>query len=232
VSDSPLYFRQLLGGRDFGRKNPVCGGMENFVYLVGDRAKGECVVIDPAWAVDELVSIAEGDGMKIVGALGTHYHPDHIGGQMMGMQIEGIARMLAVNPCPIHVHRADAEYVRHVTGLSPTDLALRDGGDKIAVGDVEIEWLHTPGHTPGSSCFRLKHALLAGDTVFLQGCGRVDLPGGDKDEMERTLTQRLASLPADMILYPGHNYGGSHAPLGEVRKHNPMLNPDFFRRMR
>lgn len=226
-----LYFRQLLGGRDFGRQHPVCGQMENFVYLIGDRQTRECVVIDPAWCVDELCDIVEADGMKLVGALGTHYHADHVGGNMMGFSIEGIVRLLARSPCPIHVHRADAEFVRKVTAISASDLSLRDSGDKVRAGKVELEWLHTPGHTPGSSCFRVANSLVAGDTIFLQGCGRTDLPGGDAALMAHTLTHKIATLPDDMVLYPGHNYGGASAPMAEVKRNNPFLDAKFLRRM-
>lgn len=229
-----LYFRQLLAGRDFGRRDHIATQMQNFVYLLGDRDTGACLIVDPAWQVDELVDLAEADGMKVSGALVTHYHPDHIGGTMFGITVEGLPRLMARAPCPVHVHRAEAEGVRKVTGLSETDLTLHDSGDRVQVGGIEIELLHTPGHTPGSQCFRLKNALVAGDTLFLQGCGRVDLPGGDKDEMYRTLTQRLASLPADLVLYPGHAYGGEHADLGTVRRTNPYLrvpNLETWRRM-
>lgn len=229
-----LYFRQLLAGRDFGAHNPVAAQMQNFVYLIGDADSRECLVVDPAWAVDDLLDIAAKDGFRITGALGTHYHPDHVGGTMFGFTVEGLPRLMAKNPCKVHVHRLEAEGVRKVTGLSASDLTEHDSGDKVRVGDVEVELLHTPGHTPGSLCFRLKSALVAGDTLFLQGCGRVDLPGGDRDEMYRTLTQRLASLPADLVLYPGHAYGGEHAPLGVVRTSNPYLsvpNLETWRRL-
>lgn len=229
-----LYFRQLLAGRDFGRRDRVATQMQNFIYLVGDRDTGECLIVDPAWQVDELCDLVERDGMKLTGALVTHYHPDHVGGTMFGFTVEGLPRLMARSPCPVHVHRAEAHGVKVVTGLSDSDLTPHDSGDRVRVGDVEIELLHTPGHTPGSQCFRLKDALVAGDTLFLQGCGRVDLPGGDSEEMYRTLTQRLSTLPADLVLYPGHAYGGEHAPLGTVRQTNPYLRiPDLqtWRRM-
>lgn len=224
-----VYFKQLVAGRDFGASNPICGQMQNLVYLVGDRDTHECVIIDPAWAIDDIVASAEADGMKIVGALATHYHPDHVGGSMFGFSLEGASRLVGKVGCKLHCHDAEAEGIRKVTGLSPSDLAKHASGDKVQVGKVEIEWLHTPGHTPGSSCFRLGNALVAGDTLFLQGCGRVDLPGGNPDEMYYSLTQRLGSLPGDMVLYPGHSYGGGFkATLEHVRKTNPYTRvPDL-----
>ncbi len=221
-----LYPRQLLVGRDVGKKSFVGKQMQYFVYLVGDRDAGECLVTDPAWDVRGIVDVAVNDGMKIVGALATHYHPDHVGGSFMGFGIEGAADLLELNPCKIHLHKLEAHGVRKVTGLGAGDLVEHDSGDKIRAGDIEVELLHTPGHTPGSACFRVKDALLAGDTLFLQGCGRVGLPGGDPEEMRRTLEQRLARLPGEVELYPGHAYGGEHAPLSVVRRTNPFLRGD------
>jgi glyoxylase-like metal-dependent hydrolase (beta-lactamase superfamily II) len=223
-----VYFRQLLAGRDFGLNDPVALQMMNFVYLIGDRESGECLVVDPAWDVADLVRVAELDGMKITGALATHYHPDHVGGTMYGYTVEGLSALLVHAPCKTHVHRLEAEGVKKVTGLSDSDLVVHDSGDRVRVGEVEVELLHTPGHTPGSLCFRVGNALVAGDTLFLQGCGRVDLPGGDPEEMYTTLTQRLDKLPGDLVLYPGHAYGGEHASLEQVRQTNPYLSiPDL-----
>ncbi len=218
-----LYFRQLFAGRDFGAQNPVCCQMENFVYLIGDAETKECVVVDGAWAIDQVVDLAEADGMRVVGGLATHYHPDHVGGSMMGFEIEGAARLTSRCGCKLHAHQLEVEWIRKVTGLSTGDIVPHQSGDHVEVGGVRIEWLHTPGHTPGSSCFRVADALVAGDTLFLSGCGRVDLPGGDSEEMYRTLHERLATLPGDMILWPGHAYGGHHAPLSQVRRTNPYL---------
>jgi glyoxylase-like metal-dependent hydrolase (beta-lactamase superfamily II) len=214
---------QLLAGRDFAHRNQAAAGMQNFVYLVGDREKRECLLVDPAWDIAGLVEAARQRDLSIVGALVTHYHPDHVGGSIFGIQIEGLAELMTAAPCRVHVHRAEAEGVRKVTGLSKSDLVEHDSGDRVRVGDVEIELLHTPGHTPGSQCFRLRDSLISGDTLFLEGCGRVDLPGGDPDEMYRTLTERLGALPEELVLYPGHAYGGDSAPLAEVRRSNPYL---------
>lgn len=223
-----LYLKQLLMGRDVGRGNRVAEQMQNFTYLVGDRDSGECVVIDPAWDVRGIVEVAQQDGMKLVGTLATHYHPDHVGGSMFGFNVEGLPTLMEVNPCKVHAHKLEVPGIIKVTGLSDSDFEGHDSGDTIRVGDIEIELLHTPGHTPGSSCFRLKSALLAGDTLFLQGCGRVDLPGGDPEQMRLTLTQRLSTISGDTVLYPGHAYGGEHAPMDEVRRTNPYLSGDML----
>ena len=222
-----LYFKQLLGGQHFGCNNPACGQMQNFVYLIGDQDTRECMIIDPAWAIDELVDIAEGDGMKVVGGLATHYHPDHVGGSMFGFTLEGAARLNARCSCKLHCHTEEAQGIRRVTGLSDSDIVTHRSGDKVSIGKIELEILHTPGHTPGSICFRLRNsqtdALISGDTLFLQGCGRVDLPGGNPEEMYYTLTQRLATIPGETRLFPGHAYGGDTALMGQVRQTNPYM---------
>ncbi len=231
-SHEQLYLRQLLAGKDFAKEVLGASHMQNFVYLVGDRNAGQCVVVDPAWAIDELVDIAAADGMTLVGALATHYHPDHIGGSLFGHNVEGLAQLMARNPCPVHVHKLERDGVVTVTGLSYNDVVGHESGDVIAVGDVGVELLHTPGHTPGSACFRVAGSLVSGDTLFLQGCGRVDLPGGDVDEMFRTLSQRLSTLPGETVVYPGHAYGGLKADLAALRRDNHYLQIDDLMRFR
>lgn len=222
MDDNPVYFRQLLAGRDFGVDNPVASQMQNFVYVIGDKTSRQCVVVDPAWAVQELVDLVAEDGMEIAGALVTHYHPDHVGGELWGHSIDGLATLMAAAPCPVHCHKLEAEGVMKVTGLSASDLVKHDGGDVVRVGDIDIKLLHTPGHTPGSLCFLVNGALVSGDTLFLQGCGRVDLPGGDVDAMFASL-QKLKSLPGKCVCYPGHAYSGDQASMETLHTHNHYL---------
>ncbi len=229
-----LYFRQLLSGRDFALDNIAAQQMGNFVYLIGDSEKGECIVIDPAWDIAGILAIARHDGMKIVGALATHYHPDHVGGHIYGVDIEGLSELLAQNPCKIHAHRLEKDGILAVTHISANDIVAHDSGDFVMAGDIAIEMLHTPGHTPGSCCFRIKNALVSGDTLFLRGCGRVDLPGGDVEEMHRTIAERLSTITADTVVYPGHSYGGEHDTMSNLRTDNPVfkhLDLKSFRRL-
>jgi glyoxylase-like metal-dependent hydrolase (beta-lactamase superfamily II) len=221
---NPLYFKQLLCGVDVGKSDASARSMANFIYLIGDRETKECVVVDPAWDVDGLLKIIEAEGMKLTGALVTHYHPDHVGGQIFGLDILGLPQLMETHPVPIYVNKHEAQGLKQVTGVSISDMKQVDSEDRLKVGSVDISFLHTPGHTPGSQCFRVGDNLVAGDTLFLQGCGRVDLPGGDSEVMYHTLTQRLAKIQNEIILYPGHNYGGSgSAPMGEVRESNSYL---------
>ena len=220
-----LYFRQLLSGRDFAAGDQLAIQMVNFAYLIGDRARGEALIVDPAYGVAELLDIAAADGMRVVGALATHHHPDHVGGSMMGYSIEGLAALLEQVSVPVHAHREEAALITRVTGLDPSSVVAHEGGDRVAVGDVEVELLHTPGHTPGSQCFLVDGMLVAGDTLFLQGCGRTDLPGGDPEAMFASI-RRLAALPDDTVVYPGHRYSvASTGTLAAVKEVNAVFKP-------
>ena len=215
-----LYFRQLLSGRDFAAGDVMAQQMRNFAYLIGDRETGDAVVVDPAYAAGDLVDALEGDGMHLSGVLVTHHHPDHVGGSMMGFELKGLAELLEQVGVPVHVNTHEADWVSRVTGIARSDLTTHEHGDTVDIGDVEIELLHTPGHTPGSQCFLLDGRLVAGDTLFLEGCGRTDFPGGNVDDMYRSL-QQLAKLPRDPIVFPGHWYSEEpSASLSEVRRSN------------
>jgi glyoxylase-like metal-dependent hydrolase (beta-lactamase superfamily II) len=222
-----LYFRQLLSGEDLATSDPLARQMVNFVYLIGDRETGEAVVIDPAYDVSTIVETLEADDMRLVGVLGTHYHADHIGGSMMGYSIEGIAALLERSSVPIHIQRDEAEFVTKTTGVGADQLVLHGSGDIVRVGGIDIELIHTPGHTPGSQCFLVGGgALVSGDTLFLDGCGRTDLPGSDPAAMYDSLTQRLAKVPDDALLFPGHRYSPApYASMGTTRRDNIVYRP-------
>lgn len=197
--------------------------MQNFAYLIGDKATREVVVIDPAWDIDGLLNFVDERDYTLKGALVTHYHPDHCGGSFGHNVVEGVAALLERHALPIYANEHEVAGVQKVTGVSKTDLKSVSSGDKLAVGDVDIEFLHTPGHTPGSQCFRVKHTLISGDTLFIDGCGRVDLPGSNSEDMFNSL-RKLAELPDETILLPGHNYSAvAHATMGDTKRTNAYM---------
>lgn len=215
---SDLYFRQT----------PV-GQMANFAYLLGSRSTGEALIVDPAWEVDALLDQAEADGMRVVGALVTHYHQDHVGGSLFGHAIEGLDRLMERSPVPIHVNKQEADGLVQVTGVSRSDLEIHEGGDVVELGAIRTRLLHTPGHTPGSQCFLVEETgrpgqLVSGDTLFLGSCGRVDLPGSNPEDMYHSLNGTLRQLPDDTVLYPGHLYSADpRSTMGEQKRTNPFL---------
>jgi glyoxylase-like metal-dependent hydrolase (beta-lactamase superfamily II) len=208
--NSSLYFKQI-----------EIGPMQNYVYLIGSTETRKVAVVDAAWEIDTILKIAAQDEMEITHAFVTHTHPDHVGGGFAGMEIDGVTELLEKCKAKVVVHKAEAEFLK---GLSPSDLIKTDHGDKIVVGGVEIQLMHTPGHTPGSQCFLVDGRIVSGDTLFIDACGRVDFPGGNAEQMYYSLTQKLMALPNDTILFPGHNYARlPQATIGEQKKTNPYL---------
>lgn len=205
-ADSKVYLRQV-----------EVGPMQNFVYLIGDRERGQAVMVDPAWDVDRLVDLAAGDGMEIVGGLVSHWHPDHTN------QVE---QLLTKTKSKLHVHKAEKEILDKMAGRA--DVVTHTGGDVLEVGDVKIRFVHTPGHTPGSQCFLVEipggdGALVSGDTLFVGACGRTDFPGGSPEEMWRSLDM-LKKLPDATLLLPGHDYGDrAISTIEHERDTNPMM---------
>ena len=212
MNNDDLYLEQLL-----------VGPMDNFIYLIGSKSTREVAIIDPAWDIDALLNHIKEKNLKLASVLVTHYHPDHIGGGMGGHSIEGIAELLEKDPVKIFVHKLEAEGVKKVTGVSDTDLNIVESGDHLTIGENNIEFLHTPGHTPGSQCFKVNNNLVSGDTLFVQGCGRVDLPGSNSEDMFHSL-QKLSALPDETILYPGHNYSAEpYESMEKVKQINTYL---------
>jgi hydroxyacylglutathione hydrolase len=208
--DNRLYFKQI-----------EIGPMQNYVYLIGSTETRKAAVVDAAWDIDKILRVAAQDEMEITHALVTHTHPDHVGGGFAGMEIAGATELLEKCKAKVVVHKAEAEFIK---GLSSSDMIKTDNGDKVDVGDLEIQLMHTPGHTPGSQCFLVDNRLVSGDTLFIDACGRVDFPGGNPEQMYYSLTQKLMALPDEMILFPGHNYAPlKQATMGEQKKTNPYL---------
>ncbi len=202
--------------------------MQNFVYLVGSTETREVAVIDAAWDIEKIMRLSDADEMKITHAFVTHTHPDHVGSWLRGAHVEGIEELLGKTKAKVVVHKAEAESLK---SLSTSDIIKTESGDKIDVGGIDIQMVHTPGHTPGSQCFLLEGLspgepgrLIAGDTLFIGSCGRVDFPGGSPEDMYASLTQKLMRLPDETVLFPGHNYAEEKtSTIGKQKKTNPYL---------
>lgn len=194
--------------------------MENFVYLIGDKNKRECVMVDPAWEVDRVIRMAEEDDMKVTSGLVTHTHFDHV---------NGVEDLIEKTGGKIYVHKKEAEFLKGMKG----HLAMVDSSLELKVGDIGITFIHTPGHTPGSQCFLVQNRLVSGDTLFINACGRCDLPGGSAEQMYESL-RRLAKLGDGVILLPGHNYADEPtSTIGQEKRNNPYYQvsslQDFLR---
>ena len=208
-----LYFKQIQ-----------IGPMQNFAYLIGDATKREALVVDAAWDIPAIVRVAEQDGYTINKALVTHYHQDHLGGDFQGYKIPGAAELLETVKAKVYVNKAEAPFLNRIAGLSASDIVQVEGGDTTNVGNIKVTFIHTPGHTPGSQCFLVENCLVAGDTLFIGSCGRVDLPGSNPEDMYYSL-QTLSKLTDETILYPGHNYAGQPSDtIAQQRRHNMYLH--------
>jgi len=199
-----LYVRQLK-----------LGTMDNFVYLVGPRDSQEVLVVDAAWDVPAIEKALAEDGKRLVGAFVSHCHGDHT---------NGLPELLSRHDVPVYAQRAEVDFSADLRGLAPGALRALEPGAELTVGGRTFQALHTPGHTPGSHCLLAQDALVSGDTVFVNGCGRCDMKGGDPEAMFRSLSQVLGKVPDSTRLLPGHDYADVPvAAMGDVRQKNPYF---------
>jgi glyoxylase-like metal-dependent hydrolase (beta-lactamase superfamily II) len=190
------------------------GPMQNYIYFIGNSRTKEIVVVDPAWDVDAILDAANKKNYKITGALITHGHPDHT---------NGINALLDRVDVPVYVSEHEAFYYK------PIGENIKEVKENFSLelGEVRIDFLHTPGHTPGSQCFLCDGNLISGDTLFLDGCGRCDLPGGNAEIMFDSIANKLLKLPNSTVIFPGHNYHHLHSDtLENQKKTNPYLDCD------
>jgi len=175
------------------------GLLQNFCELVSCPETHEAALIDPAWEVDRLLEQARRRGLRITKALITHGHNDHI---------EGLAALLAHSDATIVVDEREAVHVRAALGGARATIEYCTDRQDIAIGRRGVRALSTPGHTVGGTCFLADGYVITGDVLFVGGCGRTDFPGGDTASLWRSL-QRLAALPEETRVYPGHDYGNT-----------------------
>lgn len=188
------------------------GPMKNFIYLLVDHSTRSAAVVDPAWDVPAILSRAKQLDVTITDILLTHSHHDHI---------NGVEQLLTQYDAAVHLLKSEAVF----WGAELIQPSLHHGGDCINIGKTEVEVLHTPGHTPGSACFRVGHDLITGDTLFVFGCGRCDLHGGDPEQMYTTLKRIRDELPDAIVIHPGHDYAEqTTSTLAEELEGNPFMH--------
>ena len=202
------------------------GPMENFIYLIHDHASGRVAVVDPAWDANAILARVREHGLRITDILLTHSHNDHI---------NALDALLAQYDAQVHLLKDEAKFwgnnplpAHSLPGGNHQDLpTLHHGGDTIELGQTKIDVLHTPGHTPGSACYRVGEQLIAGDTLFIFGCGRCDLRGGDPEQLYDTLKRLRTELPASTLILPGHNYADrTVSTMQEQIDGNPFFHFD------
>ncbi|MDD5231786.1 MAG: MBL fold metallo-hydrolase [Syntrophales bacterium] len=208
-----LLIRQLQVGR-----------MAIFAYIVGDKNSGEALLIDPAAETDRILAECAKNGLSVKYIVNTHGHVDHISGNADVKQKTGAG---------IVVHEKDADMLTSTPGMilkmfgakasPPADLTVKDG-DSISAGGISLQVLHTPGHTPGGMCLYTPGYVFTGDTLFVGGVGRTDLPGGSWRVLSDSIRTKLLVLPETTVVLPGHNYGYSaQSTIGKEKAGNQFL---------
>lgn len=192
-----MYFKQVhIGGYD-----------SNLSYLIGDENTKEVAVVDPD-NLPLLNQIIQSDGLEIVAILLTHGHFDHT---------VGCEEMQKQSAAKIYLHEKNTK----LEDLLPENCQIVKNDDQIQIGELKIKVVETPGHTPGSVCYYVDGKLITGDTLFIGGCGRCDLAGGNPQQMYNSLFNVIGKLPDTTEIYPGHDYGRApHASLVEEKLNN------------
>ena len=189
------------------------GPMQNFIYFLGDKSTGEIAVVDPAWDVAYLRERTRKRGYTITHIFLTHGHPDHV---------NGLDDLLSTHDVPVYISENEAPFY---TPRCKNLIKVSDR-QKLNVGSISFECIFTPGHTPGCQCFKSGDALIAGDTLFIDGCGRCDLPGGDPKMMYLSLRDVIMNLPIRPSFIPGTTTAMSPSPLWPNKKTNPYLQSE------
>lgn len=201
-----------MSGEGFFVHQIPLGPWDNFIYLLGCKKTRTCAVVDPAWHAETILKEAEKLDVKITHVLCTHSHFDHV---------DKAQAMVDATDAPVHMLDREVDWA----GFECENLVRHSPGEVLTIGEhLEVTFVHTPGHTPGSTSYKVEGALVTGDTLFVDGCGRCDFVGGNPEVMYGTLRTLLSALPKDTVLYPGHDYGGSpHTTVGAQLESNPFL---------
>lgn len=185
-------------------KQMAIGYMDNFSYLIGCENTRQALVIDPGSDVDQIVSVAEKEDLNIVTIVNTHGHGDHTAGN---------AALKSRTGARVIIHESDGDRYPGADILLSNEKTLQ-------LGDITLDVIHTPGHTPGGICLHAQGNLFTGDTLFVGDSGRTDLAGGDRSTLGKSI-RRLMELPEETVVWPGHDYGPTRSStLGWEKRNN------------
>jgi len=198
------------------------GPLEVNCYIIGCEKTNKAAVIDPGGHAQEILEKLKSHNLDVVMIINTHGHFDHIGGN---------GDLLEVTGAELIIHRDDRPLLDRATehaavfGLraepSPEPTRQLDGGETLQLGELLLEIIHTPGHSPGGMCILVEDCLFVGDTLFAGSIGRTDLPGGNHQQLILNIKEKLLPLPEDTKVYPGH---GPMTTIGEEKLYNPFLS--------
>lgn len=187
-------------------------GIDNFSYIISSKTTSTAAVVDPGLNAKPTIDFLQQQNLTVKYIIATHYHSDHI------------ANIKTLKKHYPHAHiiasAQDGKY------LTPSPNHFVADNEKIKFDNVELLFLHTPGHTPGSICIVVnQEAIITGDTLFIGDCGRIDLPGGNLKQMYQTLQEKIMNLSDSLIIYPGHDYGNK--PYDLLGNQKPLFSSYF-----
>jgi len=202
-------------------KTLVLGPLQTNCYLLVCEETAHAAVIDPGAEGKKILEAVNKEGWQVKIIINTHGHGDHIGANLVVKETTGAS---------LFIHQSDASYLsdpnKSLLGLmgdksnNCTADKLLQHGDKLRVGEMELDIIHTPGHTPGGISIKAGNALFTGDTLFAGSIGRTDFPGGSLTQLLNAVKDRLLCLDDAVVVYPGH---GPSSTIGEERLYNPFL---------
>lgn len=206
-------------------KQMLVGSMAIFCYAVYDPEEKECALIDPAFETGKILSTVEKMGLKVTKVINTHAHPDHTSGNRA---------IIAATGAKLLIHKDEAKRLGGLVSKTMSkmmggksspkaDILIKDKSE-IIIGKGKLEVIHTPGHTPGGICLYTPGHVITGDTLFVGGVGRTDLPGGSTEVLIKSIRKTLMTLPEDTRVWPGHHYGPkTYSTIGWEKTSNPFI---------